>query len=279
MADAHSSRLRTGTGRWFVVLALAATAVGIDSSPVAAAEPGAEQGADAEAQALELFERSEALYREGDFEQAAALLERAYQLHPEPTLLYNLARAREGQGELVAAADAYERYLAAAADAPDRGAIEQRILSLRAREKERLELEQQQQRAEQRLAELEQRQAAKPKADDDGSVLAGPFPWILLGVGVTGVGVGIGLGVAAGAKHDAAVEEPVQTAAIDEQERAEALALGANVAIVAGSAVGVLGGVLGIVGLASSGSDAPSAAAATWRLRYGPGFIGVDGVF
>ncbi|MBW2524904.1 MAG: tetratricopeptide repeat protein [Deltaproteobacteria bacterium] len=243
---------------------------------VAAEEPTAESG-DAQAQALSLFEASEKLYREGRFEEAAALLEQAYELHPEPTLLYNLARAREGQGELGAAADAYESYLEGSPDAPDRGAIEQRIRSLRTRKGERERLEAEKQEARDQLAQMERERAEQPP--DEGNALEGPFPWILFGVGVAGVGVGLGIGAAAQSKHDEAVEEPIQLEAVDKQDSAESLATVANIVLVAGGAVAAAGAILGIVGLASSSSGDEAPPAAAWQLRVGPGFVGLDGRF
>lgn len=245
---------------------------------VAAAEPAAAEQTDDQARALELFGQSETLYKEGRFEEAAVLLEQAHALHPEPTLLYNLARAREGQGSLAEAADAYERYLQESPEASDRGAIEQRIRSLRAREAERVRLEQQQRETQERLAQMERERAANPP-DEGGSALDGPLPWVIFGVGVAGVGVGFGVAAAAQAKHDDAVEEPVQVEAVSKQDAAEDLALGANVAIVAGAAIALSGGVLGIVGLASSGSADEPPPAAAWQLRVGPAFVGIEGCF
>ena len=68
-----------------------------------------ERDSDALDRAVVLFEESETLYNQGEFEQAAALLRRAYALHADATLLFNLARALEGAGDLDGAIDAYAR--------------------------------------------------------------------------------------------------------------------------------------------------------------------------
>ena len=82
------------------------------------------------AQAVDLFQQSRAAYRDGHFKEAADLLQRAYAVEPAPILLYNLARAYEGLGDLPHAIDAYQRYLKESPDAKDRGATEERIRTL-----------------------------------------------------------------------------------------------------------------------------------------------------
>jgi len=74
--------------------------------------------------AVALFRESDAHYKRGEFERAAALLREAYALHPEPLLLYNLARALDGPGDFVGAIEQYERHLKLATGNPDRGANE-----------------------------------------------------------------------------------------------------------------------------------------------------------
>ena len=51
----------------------------------AEAQPKAKK--DPKVEAVELFEKSADLYRQGKFDEAAALLERAYSLHEEPAVL------------------------------------------------------------------------------------------------------------------------------------------------------------------------------------------------
>lgn len=263
-----------------VVAAHLAVAAGALPSGLAApkTDPAAEDQKD---QALEIFAQSETLYNEGKFSEAAALLEQAWALHKEPLLLYNLARAREGNGEAGVAADAYQAYLDQAQDIEGRGAIEQRIVNLREQERMRLQLEQEQRLAQNR--EAKDRQAKKqpsPAAPSEGaaegsSVLAGPVPWVVAGAGVLGVGAGVVLGVLAKGKHADAVSEPVQADAVDLQDSAEGLALGANVAFIAGGTVALLGVVVGIVGLATDDgealpADATTTTASSLRFDLGP---------
>jgi len=272
---------------WILPLAsllAAGIAIGAAVGPAsAAAEAGTAepQTGDLKERALELFARSEPLYNEGHFSEAADLLEQAFAMHKEPLLLYNLARAREGNGEATRAADAYQAYLDRAPDAPDRGSIEQRIRSLREQERRRQQLEQEQRLAQERLHALEHPDAGAAARPADApneqgpDVLAGPLPWIVAGVGLVGIGVGVGLGVAARGRHDRADAEPIQTTAVDLQNTARQLALGANIAFIAGGTLTALGTVLGIVGLVGASDPAEDSESAVGRgptldLELGP---------
>jgi hypothetical protein len=72
-------------------------------------------------------------YRRGDFASAAAHFQVAYESLPDPAPLFNLARSWEGANEITRALEAYERYLASAPDASDRGEVLARIELLRQR--------------------------------------------------------------------------------------------------------------------------------------------------
>ena len=73
-----------------------------------------------------------AAYRNGDYGKAAELLERAYQAQPVGTILYNLAKAYEKQGDNEKALDRYQRYLAAEdADAKYKARAEARVAALK----------------------------------------------------------------------------------------------------------------------------------------------------
>jgi len=204
--------------------------------------------------AVALFRDSDAHYKRGEFERAAALLREAYALHPEPLLLYNLARALEGLGDFVGAIEQYERYLNLATEIPDRGAIERRLETLRA-------------------------QVAKPTATDgdpaarttplvsdtrtDGAIGVVPgthegdrrvdrgepamqasprrLPWLIGGGGVVVLGTGVLFGYLSQARHDAAVDEPVQREAARLQDQASSYATLSTSALIVGG-VAVVGG-------------------------------------
>lgn len=184
---------------------------------------GPAYGDDTRDKALELFEDSNTAYKAGKFEDAAELLRQAYELFPEPLLLYNLGRAREGLGDPKGAIDSYERYLAEAKQVDDRGAIERRIATLRA------QIEQQEADAR-KLREV--RDEAPPV--DTRTDVEKYGPWATIGVGGVLVGTGIVFGIRSGAKHDDAVAAPGQRDAAELQASARHYATVANVLFVVG---------------------------------------------
>ena len=195
--------------------------------------------------ALELFEKSEAAYDHGRFGEAIALLRRAYALKKEPVLLYNMGRAYEGLGDLRAAAEAYESFLAADPHAPDRGALELRIATMRRQLVEREELQRQ---AERDRRDRERAASPPPKH-------ASAVPWIVAGVGAAGLGTGIVCFALSGSAHDKAVAEPTYLQASRLQSRAEAWSTAASIAWIAGGVVLAVGVVWGILDLSAARSS------------------------
>ncbi|MCB9648131.1 MAG: tetratricopeptide repeat protein [Deltaproteobacteria bacterium] len=120
---------------------MALLALGGAPGSALAKRPPAKKAESPRAQAIQLFQESRAAYRQGRFRAAAALLEKAYALDPAPTLLYNLARALESDGDFEGAVKAYQDYLAADPKADDRAAIAQRIENLQTQIAEREELQ------------------------------------------------------------------------------------------------------------------------------------------
>jgi tetratricopeptide (TPR) repeat protein len=190
----------------------------------------AEERVSVEARALDLFDRSEVAYRAGRFADAAQLLRDAYALKPEPVLLYNLARAYEGMGDLDRAVKAYGDYLTADPNAKDRASIETRIATLNKQI-------------------VERENARHPRPEKKPS----PVPWIVAGAGALGVGAGAVLGVLSAKRHRDARDESAQTTAEREQDQAKSLATAANVAFIAGGVVLAVGVVWGLLDLRASG--------------------------
>ncbi len=237
-------------------LLLVALLVALAFPAVAAGQVGGGEGDD-EARALALFEESVSAYQEGNFDQAIALLNRAYALQPEPVLLYNLGRAQDGAGEFEAAIESYQQYLDEAGDIPDRGAIERRIETLRENLAERARLGRLDEVADGSGDTTGNAETTSEAADAGGPSAA---PWIVVGVGVVGIGVGAVLGGVALSAHDEAVNAPSQEETLAAQDRAEGLALGSTIAFVAGGVIagaGLVWGVIDLVG--SSDEDDPSA--------------------
>ena len=205
---------------------------------------------EARERALQLFEQSVAAYQQGELQQAVDLLVEARGLYSEPVLSYNLGRAYEGLGRSNEAADAYQQYLDQAPDAEDRGAIEQRIVTLRnaVAERERLEREQ----------ELAQEAASRPPsvvvppatARNDAQGGVDIAPWIVAGSGVVVIGLGGVFGLLSQASRDEAVADPVHTSAMESFATAEDQAVLANVLFVAGGVIAAVGVVWAIVDLA-----------------------------
>jgi tetratricopeptide (TPR) repeat protein len=74
-----------------------------------------------------------AYYDEARYEDAAREMEAAYALKPLPDLQYNLAQCYERLGRYNEAATAYDTYLRASSEAPDKKLVETRITNLRER--------------------------------------------------------------------------------------------------------------------------------------------------
>ncbi|CAN5872032.1 hypothetical protein BH11MYX4_BH11MYX4_67910 [soil metagenome] len=260
--------LRTSCGRVVLLLATAlaasvlparfALAQGKTSAATAAQAP--------QARAAELFNTSAEAYRRGDFQRAVTLLLEARSLDPQPVLLYNLGRAYEGLGNIDAAIDAFTRYLDEDPRAADRGAIEQRIGTLKRQRDERVALEKQRdaERAradEEKAARERSRQAtiAPPPARSIG-------PYVLGGVGLAGVASGVVFGVVASSKHDnAASASTAQQTAIDEQDAAKSLATVSTISFVVGGALVAAGVTWWLI----DGRARPNQGARSSALRFG----------
>jgi tetratricopeptide (TPR) repeat protein len=249
--------------------------------------------------AIRLYERSAELYRAGRFAEAAELLRDAYRRAPDPVLLYNLGRACERMGDLPCVIDAYKRYLANASP-PDRGAIEQVIITCEKQLEER--------------AGGERQNGVRPAADDahepareptngpsPGAASASPsvdrpqptravptvpapvvappralprfVPWVVAGTGAATLGVALGLNIVAHDQHRAAAEEVTQQGAADAQSRAERTMTAASIALVAGGVLVLSGAIWGLLD-AQSSPTAPKASSV--GLTVGPGTFRVD---
>lgn len=242
----------------------------------AQAQPAKQEAAPADRKAaIELFGRSRAAYQAGRFAEAAELLRQAYALDPAPTLLYNLARALESDGDLDGAADAYRRYIEADPDAKDRPAIEKRVSNLEAQIAEREELRR----------KLEA-QASAPPAPAPEVVTAPPpaegpsvVPWVVAGAGAASLIAGATLGGLAQSKHADADDPATPMAdAVRLDDEARGLARGANIAFGVGGALAAGGLIWGLVDVLSGGEDD---AASDFALgpALAPGGVALTGRF
>ena len=112
MGSAFTTRSRPGRLARSTLACVTAALTLLAASPVAQAQASAKD------RALRLFEQSAEAYEAGELEKAAELLERAYALDPDPTLLYNLARTYEGLGKLECLLDAGRGALHGDGDGP-----------------------------------------------------------------------------------------------------------------------------------------------------------------
>lgn len=192
--------------------------------------------------APELFDLSRVAYSEGRFKDAADFLRRAYQLDPDPVLLYNLARALENEGDETGARIAYEQYLRNKPNARDRKTIEARIKKLWEKQKESRALAVEKKRLEAKQVELAQ-------VESDETNFA---PWIVTGVGAAALATGGMIGVVASTRDSASRSAPSQRDAVALRGEAEGLATAANVVLVSGAVVAAAGVVWGVLDLTSA---------------------------
>ncbi len=186
-----------------------------------------------DARADQLFEQSAEAYNRGEFQRAVELLKEAYRLKPDPVLLYNLARAYEGLGDLPNGLASYQAYLTAQPNAEDAGAVASRIAALKKQLDDRAAIERE------RL-----RRATAPTPPPEPSVA----PWILGGVGAAAALTGTVFAGLALARHDAALSEPRQTEAARVQSNAKTFAVVADVTWIAGGVLLAAGLIWGVVG-------------------------------
>jgi tetratricopeptide (TPR) repeat protein len=230
----------------------------VASASVAVAQPSHDDRTADRERALALFLESDADYKRGDFEHAAALLREAYSLHPEPILLYNLARALEGLGDFDGAIESYERYLNAATEIADRGAIERRIATLRAKVAAAKSAPPDARSTDSHTTSpVSDTRTTSPARGGSGAIGRDPkfeqrddevhgkpqrLPWLIAGGGGVVLGGGALLGYLSQQRHDAAVREPVQAEAQKLQDQAETFATTSNIAFAVGG-LAVIGGV------------------------------------
>jgi hypothetical protein len=229
---------------------------------IAQSPPGAHAADPAEARRL--FDEGKSLYREGRYLDAADRLTRAFDLDPDPTLLYDAARALERGGDDAGALAKYRPYVDADVEGHDRAPAEQRIGAL-ARTHE------QHARAERRPTQLrpapivpkDERPQPSPRIEKSGS---SPVPWIVAGLGLAGVGAGAALGLIAKNVSSTAANDPVQLSSSRTKDDSERYALCANVAFAAGGALAAIGIVWGLFARGSETDVAPSASGRGWAV-------------
>ncbi len=69
-------------------------------------------GNDPRADAASLVQTAKSLYDSGKYTESIVLLQKAYELNPEPAILFNIARALDQSNDVAQALDTYQKYLA-----------------------------------------------------------------------------------------------------------------------------------------------------------------------
>ena len=105
-------------------------------APSSAPAGAAEVGGPTDAEVSEHIALGHRLYQRGQYQEAVVEFRRAYELRADPRFLYEIAETYRQLGATDQALFYYDRYLAGAPAAPDRDAVEDRVIeleSLRAR--------------------------------------------------------------------------------------------------------------------------------------------------
>jgi tetratricopeptide (TPR) repeat protein len=217
-----------------------------------AAAPAEESADPVEQRALDMFNEGERLYQAGRVEEALSLLLAARRLHPEPVLLYNIARVYETLGRLEEARAHYHEYLEAEPAAADRGAIETRIAAIDAQLEERDRLSR------------EQRSGVHPGA------------WVVTAVGVAALGAAVTLGILADQARSDAVDAPSHQEGVEAFQRGESMATAANVLYAVGGTIALVGATWLIVSLLSDDDEAETPEPGDVGFVVGPGGLALS---
>lgn len=273
------------TTSWFPIsrsaLASLALALGL-AAPGARAQP---KDKDAAAAAEAHFKKGRAAHEAGDLEVAATEYAAAYDLYPDPELLYNLGQVNRLMGKSATAIDYYERYIAAD---PDGRAVDRAHRYIAILEKK---LEEEKGDAGEHGSEssppprdetpphrVVASSPSPPQRDEGGGL--GTRRWAAVGLAVAGV-AGLGVGVAYGVKARRLSNEVSDGDAIgagwdqselDKFDQGQSAERRQIVATVAGGALLAAGAVLWFVGSTHGDSEKPRTAAVP---ALGPDNVGL----
>ncbi len=225
--------------------------------------------------AAELFKKSADAYLHGDFAQAVALLDEAYTLDPQPVLVYNKARAHEGLGHVDEAIASYEKYLADEPTSPDRGAIEQRLVTLRHQRDERAALAKDRAAVENERAAVEKERATVTEPPPEAPRRRSVLPYVVMGAGGLGLIGGAAFGLMAKSREDDATSERVQRTSIELRDTGETFATVSNISFIAGGALVAAGAVWWVLDMKSTKRRGTTAMPV--QVGLGPSFITVGG--
>lgn len=161
--------------------------------PAAWAQPAGSAGCESKPACLLLYEEAQQHSKRGDFAAAARSYGLAYEVLPDPRLLFSLGRVLHKGGQLAPARDAYQRFLAAHVD--DATQNQKAVEHVR-------QIDQQLQpaapTADTMLAPTGQASSSRPT--EATPVYKKAWFWVVIGGTAAAVGLGVGLGVALGGR-------------------------------------------------------------------------------
>jgi tetratricopeptide (TPR) repeat protein len=252
-----------------ISLALSVRAVPVVLALLAPPQPLTNPDAKAKLQA------AQAAFKANDFDAAAAAVEAAYIIEPNPILLYPWAQAERSRGNCAAAVELYRRFLDS--DPPEAAATPARENMQRCQEQ--LEAEAAAQPEETDVVEevIEEDPEPEPEPEpvtpkDDApkakAWYADPVGGVLVGVGVVGVGVGAGLMGAGASRAGKAADVETHSEYLDARDKATGLRNGGAIALSIGGAL-IVGGVVRYVLVAKKSGQSKQGKqgkAAAWRM-------------
>jgi tetratricopeptide (TPR) repeat protein len=225
-------------------ITLAALLLSVAATPQALAQRSDTAGSNTE-KVEALSAQGTSAFRAGDYAAANRHFRAAYALHPDPTLLYNIARCHQALGEVDKAIATYRLFLR------NRGIDE----TLRGKAQSRLDaLVEVQKRAQQERAEQPdpsaKASAAEPAAPPTAPTAArpprtsSPWGWVVLGSGIALAAGGATLMAMGYSDHSEVDDAPTNGAGIKQltQREADELASSGKTKKMAGTALLAVGG-------------------------------------
>lgn len=209
--------------------------------------------AEARANAQRFYELGVEHFRKGDHERAVVEFTKAYRIDPNPTLVFNMARAFEEMEQYGPAREFYQRYLELAPRAPDRRQVEDSISALgHLAEKQAAAANQKTTSPEATPASASPdgltASAAPPEAEESRTLM-----WVTLGTGIAALGGFAVLGALANGEQstlDDLRKDPDRSKAAwdNTRERGAQFALGADILLVVGLAASTAAVLMATVG-------------------------------
>ena len=226
-------------------------------------------------QASDLYQRARQAFEAKRFGESVELLRQAYACNRNPVYLANIARAYE-EGNLPRdALGAWRTYLDAVTDDRERAQVVGRISALSKLLDDLDRAEQQRAAAEAARRQAEASAQVRERATGSSAPQVSTFAWVTASVGAGGLVGGIVLAVLAGARHDAAVQEPNVTAAEGLQSDAHTFATAANWAFAGGGVVLAAGAAWITYDLLRASNASPTSVAVRADVRG----LSIGGIF